>query len=101
MNRPLFKSRICDGIEDCPNGADESILGNCESGALNESLLQPFDVNLVYKPQSLSANELDLDVHALTAFTLGLILASIIILYYCDKHIKIFVAKFRKPVHKE
>ena len=74
MNRPLFKSRICDGIEDCPNGVDESILGNCETGALNESLLQPFDVNFVYKQQSLSTNELDLDVHFVTTVILGLVI---------------------------
>ena len=49
MNRPLFKSRICDGIEDCPNGVDEKILGNCDTGTLNETLLQPFNIDLVYK----------------------------------------------------
>ena len=92
MNRPLFKSRSCDEIEDFPNGVDESVLENRESGALNKSLLQPFDINLVYKPQSLLTNELDLDIHTLTAVTLGLIILSRIVLYYCDKLIKIFLA---------
>ena len=52
MNRPLFKSRICDGIEDCPNGVDEKTLGNCDTGTLNEKLLQPFNIDLVYKTNS-------------------------------------------------
>ena len=59
MNRPLLKSRICDGVEDCPNGVDESILGNCKTGTLNETSLQQFDINLVYKPQSLSDRDND------------------------------------------
>jgi len=31
MNRPIFKSRICDGFNDCPYGNDESgFLGECQ-----------------------------------------------------------------------
>ena len=81
MNRPLFKSRICDGIEDCPNGVDEKILGNCDTGTLNEKLLQPFNIDLVYKTNSTLNQKSPKTVLSSTiGFTIAMYLLSFLLL---------------------
>ena len=81
MNRPLFKSRICDGIEDCPNGVDEKILGNCDTGTLNEKLLQPFSIDLVYKTNSTLNQKRPKTVLSSTiGFTIAMYLLSFLLL---------------------